>query len=63
MVSYSCSCTAEDVKYEMRTIVLASLPYDFENFALCCVVQIDKKETENGGDVWYCYLADYFCQN
>ena len=46
--------------------VIAALAYDFENSNLlrCAwVVKVDENETENGGDVCYCYFADYFCGN
>ena len=48
-VSYSCGCTAGDVKYEIRSIVvIAGFAYDFENQHLlhCAVLSKSKKMTQ-----------------
>ena len=37
---------------------LSHMILKIHTFCACRVVKIDKNETENGGDVCYCYFAD-----
>ena len=52
----------------MRLGVLLSLQLShmiLEIHTFCAVLgcQSGQSETQNGGDVCYCYFADYFCGN
>ena len=52
----------------MRLGVLLSLQLShmiLEIHTFCAVLgcQSGQSETENGGDLCYCYFADYFCGN